>query len=106
MTMKARKNKPKYRIEEYRFTETRAYYRGKYLDRFGLVRHLNHWWPGVPWIEWAKVCYYMELKKCLQSKVNIRNNYGSNRLCNRDGMDECLSHTKEEARKERASSNE
>ena len=71
---KAKKQKPKYNIEDYRFTETRVYYRDKYLNKFELAKHLTYWWPGVGWVEWAKVGYYKELKQCIESKIHIRKN--------------------------------
>jgi hypothetical protein len=44
--------------------------------------------------------------RTLIERIKKEYDYGSNRLCNCDGMDECLSRKEKEAHKERAADNE
>ena len=58
-----------YNKDDYKFTATMVIYKGEYLGRADLVKHLNEWWPGVNWKRWALSHYYRDLKRCLESKI-------------------------------------
>lgn len=59
-----------YNKDDYRFTATMAIYKGRYLSRDDVIKHLSVWCPLVNWSKKSVGYGYRTLKNHLESRLN------------------------------------